>query len=107
MVAWYHVCPSPPPAATRSNDLANDRKLVAAILEKDRIYVTNTGDNSIEVYSLADPLNPAPIQHFVTAPNQRRSGFFAEDGTLTEPFAPTALPVTSTPPVRVQGIAVH
>jgi hypothetical protein len=61
MVAWYHVCPSPPPAATRSNDLANDRKLVAAILEKDRIYVTNTGDNSIEVYSLADPLNPAPI----------------------------------------------
>jgi RNA polymerase sigma-70 factor (ECF subfamily) len=36
MVAWYHVCPSPPPAATRSNDLANDRKLVAAILEKDR-----------------------------------------------------------------------
>jgi hypothetical protein len=27
--------------------------------------------------------------------------------TLTEPFAPTALSVTSTPPVRVQGITVH
>jgi DNA-binding beta-propeller fold protein YncE len=29
------------------------------------LYVTNTGDNSIGVYSLADPLNPAQIQHFV------------------------------------------
>jgi hypothetical protein len=33
------------------------------------LYVTNTGDNSIEVYSLADPLNPAEIQHFVMDAN--------------------------------------
>ena len=30
-----------------------------------RLYVTNTGDASIEVYDLTDPLNPAEIQHFV------------------------------------------
>jgi DNA-binding beta-propeller fold protein YncE len=104
------------------------------------LYVTNTGDNSIEVYSLAGPLNPAAIQHFVMAPTSGGAVFstvvdhsdnwlyvsseqssatatvaanafhtlkIADDGTLTEPFAPTALPVTSTPPVRVQGIAVH
>jgi len=104
------------------------------------LYVTNTGDNSIEVYSLADPLNPTPIQHFVMAPTSGGAVFstvvdhsdnwlyvsseqssatatvaanafhtlkIAEDGTLTEPFAPTVLPVTSTPAVRVQGITVH
>jgi len=30
-----------------------------------RLYATNTGDNSITVYSLADPLNPVEIQNFV------------------------------------------
>lgn len=30
-----------------------------------RLYATNTGDNSISVYSLADPLNPVEIQHFM------------------------------------------
>jgi len=30
-----------------------------------RLYVTNTGDNSIEVYDLTDPFNPVVIQHFV------------------------------------------
>jgi 6-phosphogluconolactonase (cycloisomerase 2 family) len=30
-----------------------------------RLYATNTGDNSIEVYDLTDPLNPVDIQHFV------------------------------------------
>jgi 6-phosphogluconolactonase (cycloisomerase 2 family) len=34
------------------------------------LYVTNTGDNSIEVYSLADPLNPTEVQHFVMDSNQ-------------------------------------
>jgi DNA-binding beta-propeller fold protein YncE len=34
-----------------------------------RLYVTNTGDNSIEVYSLTDPLNPTELQHFVMDPN--------------------------------------
>lgn len=29
-----------------------------------RLYATNTGDNSITVYSLADPLNPVEIQNF-------------------------------------------
>src|SRR5579862_4339791 len=33
-----------------------------------RLYVTNTGDTSISVYDLTDPLNPAEIQHFVMAP---------------------------------------
>src|SRR5579862_1575390 len=33
-----------------------------------RLYVTNTGDNSIAVYELTNPLNPVEIQHFVMAP---------------------------------------
>jgi 6-phosphogluconolactonase (cycloisomerase 2 family) len=33
------------------------------------LYATNTGDNSIEVYSLADPLNPTEVQHFVMDSN--------------------------------------
>jgi hypothetical protein len=103
------------------------------------LYVTNTGDNSIEVYSLADPLNPTEVQHFVMDSNNggavfstvidhsdewiyvsaEQSGATASvsanafhtlkvgaNGTLSEPFAPTVLPVTSTPPVRVQGITV-
>ena len=32
-----------------------------------RLYATNTGDNSIAVYDLTDPLNPVQIQHFVMA----------------------------------------
>src|SRR5438094_5827839 len=32
-----------------------------------RLYATNTGDNSISVFDLTDPLNPAEIQHFVMA----------------------------------------
>jgi Lactonase, 7-bladed beta-propeller len=104
-----------------------------------RLYVTNTGDNSIEVYSLTDPLNPTELQHFVMDPNNGGAVFstvidhsdgwlyvsaeqstssalvsanafhtlkIAADGTLSEPFSPTVLPVTSTPPVRVQGITV-
>jgi DNA-binding beta-propeller fold protein YncE len=104
------------------------------------LYVTNTGDNSIEVYSLADPWNPSEIQHFVmdatsggavfstvidqsdnwlyvsseqstatatVAANAFHTLKVASDGTLTEPFTPTVLPVTSNPPVRVQGITVH
>ena len=30
-----------------------------------RLYVTNTGDNSVSVYDLTDPMNPEEIQHFV------------------------------------------
>jgi DNA-binding beta-propeller fold protein YncE len=30
-----------------------------------RLYATNTGDNSIAVYDLTDPLDPVEIQHFV------------------------------------------
>lgn len=33
-----------------------------------RLYVTNTGDTSIGVYDLTDPLNPVEIQHFVMEP---------------------------------------
>jgi len=32
-----------------------------------RLYATNTGDDSIAVYDLKDPLNPVQIQHFVMA----------------------------------------
>ena len=103
-----------------------------------RLYVTNTGDNSIEVYDLTDPFNPVDIQHFVmdgttgapfstvidesdrwlyvsseqasAAATPSANAFhalkIAADGTLSEPFAPTTLPVSSTPPVRVQGITV-
>lgn len=103
------------------------------------LFVTNTGDNSIEVYSLADPLNPTEVQHFVMDSNNGGAVFstvidrsdnwlyvsseqssasasvaanafhtlkIGDDGMLSEPFAPTALPVTSTPAVRVQGITV-
>jgi hypothetical protein len=30
-----------------------------------RLYLTNTGDNSIEVYDVTNPYNPVDIQHFV------------------------------------------
>ena len=102
------------------------------------LYVTNTGDNSITVYSLADPFNPIEIQHFVMAnttgavfstvidhsddwiyvSSERSSASatasanafhvlkVASDGTLTEPFPPTVLPVTGNMPTRAQGIAV-
>jgi DNA-binding beta-propeller fold protein YncE len=34
-----------------------------------RLYATNTGDNSIEVYDLTDPFNPRQMQHFVMQAN--------------------------------------
>jgi DNA-binding beta-propeller fold protein YncE len=103
-----------------------------------RLYATNTGDNSIAVYDLADPLNPVQIQHFVmasttgaafstvidhsdswiyvsseqssasatAAANAFHALKVAADGTLTEPFPPTVLPVSGATPVRVQGITV-
>jgi 6-phosphogluconolactonase (cycloisomerase 2 family) len=103
-----------------------------------RLYATNTGDNSISVYDLTDPLDPVEIQHFVMdattgAPfstvidqsdefiyvSSEQSGptatpganafhtlKVAPDGTLTEPFSPTALPISGTVPVRAQGITV-
>jgi hypothetical protein len=103
-----------------------------------RLYATNTGDNSIAVYDLADPLNPVQVQHFVMA-NTTGAAFstvidhsdswiyvsseqssasatpaanafhalkVAADGTLTEPFPPTVLPVSGATPVRAQGITV-
>src|SRR5579862_8489270 len=103
-----------------------------------RLYVTNTGDNSIAVYDLADPLSPVQIQHFLMASttgaafstvidhsdtwiyvsseqssatatpaaNAFHALKVAADGTLTEPFPPTVLPVSGAAPVRVQGITV-
>ena len=103
-----------------------------------RLYTTNTGDNSIEVYDLTDPFNPVDIQHFVmasttgavfstvidnsdgwiyvsneqssasatTAANAFHTLQVNSDGTLTEPFAPTVLPIGGTVPVRAQGITV-
>jgi hypothetical protein len=103
-----------------------------------RLYATNTGDNSIAVYDLADPLNPVQIQHFLMASttgaafstvidhsdswiyvsseqssasatpaaNAFHALKVAADGTLTEPFPPTVLPVSGATPVRAQGITV-
>lgn len=103
-----------------------------------RLYATNTGDNSISVYDLTDPLDPVEIQHFVMdattgasfstvidqsdefiyvsseqsgptatpAANAFHTLKVAPDGTLTEPFSPTVLPISGTVPVRAQGITV-
>jgi 6-phosphogluconolactonase (cycloisomerase 2 family) len=103
-----------------------------------RLYLTNTGDNSIEVYDLAEPLNPVDIQHFVmanttgapfstvidssgqwlyvsseqststatTAANAFHTLKVNSDGTVTEPFPPTVLPIGGSVPVRAQGITV-
>lgn len=103
-----------------------------------RLYVTNTGDTSVSVYDLTDPLNPMEIQHFVmasttgaafstvidssdkwlyvsseqsspsatTAANAFHALKVMSDGTLTEPSAPTVLPIGGTVPVRAQGITV-
>jgi 6-phosphogluconolactonase (cycloisomerase 2 family) len=103
-----------------------------------RLYVTNTGDNSIAVYDLKDPLNPVQIQHFVMASNTgavfstvidqtdqfiyvsseqgsptatpAANAFHTlkvnSDGTLSEPFPPTVLPIDGSVPVRAQGITV-
>jgi 6-phosphogluconolactonase (cycloisomerase 2 family) len=103
-----------------------------------RLYATNTGDNSVAVYDLDDPLNPIQIQHFVMQSNSgavfstviddtdqwlyvsseqssatatpAANGFHAlkvaPDGTLTEPFAPVALAIGGSVPVRSQGITV-
>jgi DNA-binding beta-propeller fold protein YncE len=103
-----------------------------------RLYATNTGDNSVEVYDLTDPLNPMEIQHFVMdattgaafstvidpsdqwiyvsseqssatstpAGNAFHTLKVNPDGTLTEPFSPTVLPIGGSVPVRAQGVAV-
>jgi len=103
-----------------------------------RLYATNTGDNSIAVYDLKDPLNPVQIQHFVMASttgavfstvidqtdqfiyvsseqgsstatpaaNAFHTLKVNSDGTLSEPFSPTVLPIDGSVPVRAQGITV-
>ena len=103
-----------------------------------RLYVTNTGDNSIAVYDLTDPLDPVEIQHFAmqdttgapfsTVIDQSGKWIYVSselssatatpaanafhtlkvnsDGTLTEPFSPTVLPIGGTVTVRAQGITV-
>jgi hypothetical protein len=103
-----------------------------------RLYVTNTGDNSVTVYDRSNPLDPVEIQHFVMAnttgavfstvidhsdnwlfvSSERSSATataaanafhtlkVAADGTLTEPFAPTVLPIGGAATVRAQGITV-
>jgi DNA-binding beta-propeller fold protein YncE len=102
-----------------------------------RLYATNTGDNSIEVYDLRNPYNPVEMQHFVMASttgapfstvidetdqwlyvtseaqsattpaaNAFHTLKIAADGTLTEPFPPTVLPIGGTVPVESQGITV-
>jgi len=101
-----------------------------------RLYVTNTGDNSISVYDLTDPWKPKEIQHFLMASttgnpfstviddsdrfiyvsseqgsatatpaaNAIHTLRTNADGTLTEPFPPTVLPISEV--TRAQGVAV-
>jgi 6-phosphogluconolactonase (cycloisomerase 2 family) len=101
-----------------------------------RLYAINTGDTSVAVYDLTDPLNPNPIQHFqmtVTSGNPFSAVIddsdqfiyvsgeqssptatasanvihtlkVASDGTLSEPFPPTVLPISGL--ARAQGVAV-
>jgi 6-phosphogluconolactonase (cycloisomerase 2 family) len=103
-----------------------------------RLYVTNTGDNSIEVYDLSDAWNPVEMQRFVmqsttgaplstviddsdhwlyvsseqssatatTAANAFHTLKIGPDGSLSEPFSPTVLPIGGSVPVRAQGITV-
>jgi 6-phosphogluconolactonase (cycloisomerase 2 family) len=104
-----------------------------------RLYVTNTGDNSISVFDLTDPLNPVEMQHFpldntagghpfsmvidssdqfiyvsgeqdtataTPAANAFHTLKVNADGTLTEPFSPSVLPIFGNVPVRAQGITV-
>jgi 6-phosphogluconolactonase (cycloisomerase 2 family) len=102
-----------------------------------RLYVINTGDTSVAVYDLSQPLNPKVIQRFqmaVTSGNPFSAVIDASDqfiyvsgeqssptatasanaihtlkvaanGTLSEPFAPTVLPISGL--ARAQGVAVY
>jgi 6-phosphogluconolactonase (cycloisomerase 2 family) len=101
-----------------------------------RLYVINTGDTSVAVYDVTQPLNPKVIQHFamvVTTGNPFSAVIddsdefiyvsgeqstatanasanvihalkVAKDGTLSEPFPPTVLPISGL--ARAQGVAV-
>ena len=102
------------------------------------LYATNTGDNSISVFDLTDPLSLVEIQHFIMddttgapfstvidssdqflyvsseqksanatpAANAFHTLKIDANGTLSEPFSPTVLPMGGTVPVRAQGITV-
>ena len=101
-----------------------------------RLYVTNTGDNSVSVYDLGDPWQPKEIQHLImagttgnpfstviddsdrfvyvsselssasstAAANAIHTLKVGSDGTLSEPFPPTVLPLNGV--TRAQGVAV-
>jgi 6-phosphogluconolactonase (cycloisomerase 2 family) len=101
-----------------------------------RLYAINTGDTSVAVYDITQPLNPKVIQHFamtVTSGNPFSAVIddsdrfiyvsgeqsaatatasanaihtlkVAADGTLSEPFPPTVLPISGL--TRAQGVAV-
>jgi 6-phosphogluconolactonase (cycloisomerase 2 family) len=102
-----------------------------------RLYAINTGDTSVAVYDISQPLNPRLIQHFAMAvttgnpfsaviddsdrfiyvsgeqssatatasANAIHTLKVAADGTLSEPFAPTVLPISGL--TRAQGVAVY
>jgi 6-phosphogluconolactonase (cycloisomerase 2 family) len=101
-----------------------------------RLYVINTGDTSVAVFDLTQPLNPKLIQHFAmiatsgnpfsaviddsdqfiyvsgeqssatagASANAIHTLKVASNGTLSEPFAPTILPISGL--ARAQGVAV-
>jgi 6-phosphogluconolactonase (cycloisomerase 2 family) len=101
-----------------------------------RLYAINTGDTSVAVYDITQPLNPKVIQHFAMAvtsgnafsaviddsdqfiyvsgeqstatatasANAIHTLKVAADGTLSEPFPPTVLPISGL--TRAQGVAV-
>lgn len=101
-----------------------------------RLYAINTGDTSVAVYDITQPLNPKVIQHFAMtlttgnafsailddsdqfiyvsgeqstatatpSANAIHTLKVASDGTLSEPFPPTVLPISGV--ARAQGVAV-
>ena len=101
-----------------------------------RLYVINTGDTSVAVYDVTQPLNPKVLQHFAmvvttgnpfsaviddsdqfiyvsgeqssatanASANAIHTLKVAKDGTLSEPFPPTVLPISGL--ARAQGVAV-
>ncbi len=62
-----------------------------------RLYATNTGDNSITVYNLADPQNPVEMQHFVMANTTGAAFSTVIDHSDTWIYVSTSYPVRRQP----------
>jgi DNA-binding beta-propeller fold protein YncE len=70
-----------------------------------RLYVTNTGDNSVTVYNLSNPLDPVEMQHFVMADTTGAVFSTVIDQSDNWLFV-SVLPISGATSVRAQGITV-